>query len=160
MGLAEAFRNLFRPEQQNIHDLIVQSEQRLSGWYRDTDKLGRFLGYSWACPGKVIRATMPAPRGSSEAEVPIQQRVGCSCVIGTFTPAEDGIQHIDAKCGQCGTASSLATYLRERNISSKDLPTRMRTTPATQPRALDTWSMGGSNDDGYEYECSVPGGLF
>jgi hypothetical protein len=44
MGLIETVRNLFRPEQENIHDLIVQSEHKMSGWYRDTDRLGRFIG--------------------------------------------------------------------------------------------------------------------
>jgi hypothetical protein len=160
MGLVEVFRKFFQPESENIHDLIVQSEQKASGWYRDLDRLGRFIGYSWACPGKVIRATMPAPRGSGgEAEVPIQQRISCSCIIGTITPDENGIANVEAKCGQCGTASSLAKYLKDRNIGTRDLPSRTRTTPATQSRIHDTWKGYGDSGEGYEYERSNPGGL-
>jgi hypothetical protein len=160
MGLVEVFRKVFQPEAENVHDLIMQSEHKASGWYRDLDRLGRFIGYSWFCPGRVIHATMPAPRGSGgEAEIPIQQRIGCSCVIGTLTPDENGIANIEAKCGQCTTTSSLVKYLRDRNISARDLPTRTRTTPATQSRIHDTWKGYGDSDEGYEYSRSNPGGF-
>src|SRR5467141_341252 len=140
----DSLRNLFRGprESENLHDLIIQSENKASGWYRETDRLGRLVGFSWACPGKTIRATIPRPRGSAEAgELPIEQRIGCSFVSSPLLPDVDqeGLQSIDAKCGQCGNSSNLAKYLRDRRITPRELPIRMRTNPSTAPRVFDTW---------------------
>jgi len=164
--MLETLRNLFRGprESESLHDLIVQSENKLSGWYRETDNLGRLLGFSWACPGKVIRATIPRPRGSAEAgELPVEQRIGCSFVSSPLLPDVDqeGLQAIDAKCGQCGNTSNLAKYLRDRRITTRELPVRVRTNPATARRVFDTWDDKDAADGRYavNYEKSDPGGL-
>jgi hypothetical protein len=158
----EGIKDLFHTSNQseNIYNLIQQSEHKAAGWYRIVNRNGDFIGYEWACPGTMIRATMPAPKGmaTDQAEIPVNQRVGCSFTAGVFTPDEDGIKNIRAKCVHC--SSSLTEFLKELGISAKDLPTKSLTTPVQRQRFFD--ALDYTSDTGVTYEQSDPGagGLF
>lgn len=156
----ESTRNFLglRKESENIYNLIAQSEETQTGWYRVTDGLGRFIGYQWFCPGRMIRTTIPAPAGSGtdQSEVPTYSRVGCSFQSAVMTPDEDGIKNVKAKCVHC--SSSLSSFLLQQGISSKDLPTRTLSKPFTQDRVFDSWGDHDRQnaDGGYEYVCADP----
>ena len=156
----EAIKRFFSGETENIHDLIVQSEHKASGWYRQNHISGDFLGYVWACPGKVIRSTMPRPKGSTKpGEAPVEQRIGCNFETRNIPVGLRGLEGVRAKCRQCGTSSSLLQYLKERGLEPEQLAVKVRTTPATRDRIIDTWGKE-SAEPGYAYEGSDPGGLF
>jgi hypothetical protein len=161
----EAFKQMFKApkESENIYDLIQSSEQRATGWYRIEDRLGRFIGYSWHCPGRLMRTTIPAPKGSSadQAEVPVMSRIGCSFQSTIITPDESGIANVRARCVH--TSSNLTDFLKEMGISVKDLPSKCLSKPFTADKYHDPWtSSDGGNEAGYSYQVADPGaaGMF